>query len=647
MEYICLAEGVTKRKLVPADEDIYSLIDDRRDYYKSIFLYNENHYKQWKETGSVAGVTDVTTNRLVWDFDDKDKIEAAREDAKELCTRLIQHGVPESDLQIAFSGMKGYSVEVTIDRKLSPEEFKSINLAMAEGLSTNDTKILDTARIFRIVGTKHNKSGLYKFPLTLSQLAEVPSNEIMKLAEDLNNAESMEWNVVHLPTSIYAMSKTKATETTKNNTQVMVGNAADLDFKFKPKGFSNCKFAILNGFFPGGSRNNSLMALGATCRAQGYPKEIAYNMLKGAARLQGQRTNAEPYAKEEIWKNIVEVVYGQNWKGAQYSCKTQPWLKEICDSLGANKCSHTEVASTIYEVNEMSEQFEEYSVNIEKNTIKTGLKAIDDKVILTVGMPVGLLGAPSSGKTSLSLDILSNTSQNGIDSVFFSMDMYGPLVYLKQAMRVTGLSAKEVFHLFKHDARKKAEIKELIRQEYQNVRFSTKAGHTVQEMREIVNDYQEKTGRKVKLVLTDYLECISGPYSDPTANSSKIAGELRDFATEMAVCGITLVQPPKSAGDASSPLTSMRQVKGASMLEQSFRVILGIYRDGFGPNNPHDDKFITINALKNTMGELFSADHYWDGRRGRITEIDEDGELELAELRKRKAAQKQSDSDWG
>lgn len=631
-EYVCIADGVAKRKLVPYD-DYFKHVSYDRDFYKSIFLYTEDHLRLFQKTGSVAGINDVVTHSLVWDFDDKNDIEHARSDARELCARLIERGIPEHGIQIAFSGMKGFSVEVLTDKTFTPSEFKNINMGMAEGLGTNDTKILDAARIFRITGTKHNKSGLYKFPLTLNQLSELPIEEIRNLAKDIDNAEDITINQVVLPPSVYAMKGSK--EAAPAKAEVLVGNASELDFKFKPKGFSNCKFAILNGFFPAGSRNNSLMALGATCRAQGYPKEITYNMLKGAARLQGQRTDSEPFKKEEIWNNIVEVVYSHSWKGAQYSCKTQPWLAEICNSLGANRCKH-ESEHPIVEIGDMSEQFESYTNNIEKNTIKTGLAELDESIQLTIGMPVALLGAPSSGKTSLSLNILNNTSKAGINSVFFSMDMYGPLVYMKQIQKMVGLSPAEIHHIFKHDKRRANEIKEMLKEEYKNVRFSTKAGHTVQDMRDIVNDYQDKTGEKVRMVLVDYLECISGPYSDATANSNKIAGELRDFATEMGVCGITLVQPPKSAGDASYALTSMRQIKGSSMLEQSFRAILGIYREGFGPHFVDDDKFMTINCLKNTMGPLFSLDYYWHGKKGEISPIDDQGLIDLKELRKRK-----------
>jgi len=631
--------------LIPYDSDPLDYIKDfNKPHYLSTFIYNEKHNSIFKTEKSIAGITDVNTDKIYFDFDSKEDLSRSQRDAIEICARLQSHGIPSENIQVSFSGSKGFGVEVKSNRRYSPQEVKLITSKMAEGLSSFDTGMYDPSRVFRIAGTKHYETGLYKFPLTVAQLSELPVAEIKSLAKDIDNTivDKHNWELsVNVPNSINELTKI----TTKDRvTHTTIDLPEDLDFTTKTKGFSNCKFALLNGFFPGGKRDASMMALAATCRALGYPKEITYNMCKGAARLQAQRYDSEPFSKTEIWNNVISQVYGDHWKGAQYSCKTQPWLKEICDSLGRHKCNHA-VSEGFIEVKDMFDEFEDYSNNIEKNTIKTGLVSLDEKIQLTIGMPVGLLGAPSSGKTSLALNILNNTSNMGISSVFFSMDMYGPLISMKQVQKITGMDVRQIHDLFRHDKRKAAEIKERISQEYKNVRFSTKAGHTVQEMRDIVNEYQDRTGDKVKLILTDYLECISGPYSDATANSSKIAGELRDFATEMAICGITLLQPPKVAGDASYPLSSMRQIKGSSMLEQSFRSILSIYREGFGPDHPEDDRFMTIKILKNTMGTLGSIDYAWHGQKGDILEISEEESIELDALRARKATQAQANNN--
>ena len=629
--YIAFADGLSNRRLYPENTNLNNLIKNpTHDYYKSIFFYNEDHRAFFNENKTLAGIKDVETNRLVWDFDDKDDLEQARQDALDLCTRLVEYGISPDQVQVSFSGMKGFGVEILTNKWFTPEEFKNITLALAKDLKTNDSKIAgDPQRIIRIPKTKHLGSGLYKIPLNADQLSDLPIEQITALAADPDNVDDEPIMEVDLPSSIYNLRIGTKKEIPAPS------NAYDLDFKSKPRGFTNCKYAIMNGMFEEGERNNCISALAVTCRSLGYPKEITYGICKTALRLQSDRTGQAPFSKTELYTGILKSAYSDHWGGGTYSCKKEGWLKDYCEKLGPNKCKHSRDETPLLQASEVANEFLSYTNEIEKNTIKTGLVELDNKIRLTVGMPVGILGSPGSGKTSLSLNILKGTSKQGISSVFFSMDMYGPLVYMKQIQNLYGYSTDKIHEIFKHDRKHAEEIKERVKEEYKNVKFSLKAGHTVQEMRDIISEYQDSTGDKVKLVMIDYLECISGPYSDPTANSAKVAGELRDFATEMAVCNVVLLQPPKSAGDASAPLSSMRQVKGSSMLEQSFRAILGIYREGFGPNS-EQDKFMTINALKNTMGPLFSMDCYWNGSKCDIGPIDDEGQTELDELRRRK-----------
>lgn len=653
MQYKALTKGVDGvRKLYPANtifSDIIPMEEKEKDWYGSIFTYSQEHFDNYQQTRSLAGIKDVKTKELVWDLDDKSNPENARKDAIELCSRLCRLGINSNDISIAFSGNKGFSISVYTDTFFTPEEFRNINIALAKDLITNDTSICDAQRIFRVIGTKHNKSGLYKYPLSLNSLSEETIEDIKNRAKDMETVTDGVYsgNRVVLPKAILDM---KEKTLVPKDDIIFVNNIGELDFKFKPKGFQNCKFAIMNGFFPNGHRNDSLMVLAATCKANGFPKEVAYGICKAASLIQAKRYNTEPHSKKEIWLNIIETVFKPTWDGGQYTCKKEGWLKDLCQSLGAYKCTHSEQDATFVEVSDMFNTFEDYSLNIEKNTIKTGIAAFDDNVQITIGMPVALLGAPSAGKTSLSLNILNNTSKSGLNSVFFSMDMYSPLVYQKQIQKEFGYTSARIHDIFKHDKKQAIIINEKIKEEYKNVRFSLKAGQNVKDMRDLISSHEQTTGEKVKLVLIDYLECISGPYSDATANSAKIAGELRDFATETNTCVLTLVQPPKSAGDASQPLLSMRQIKGSSMLEQSFRVILGVYREGFGPKYGQKwDKFITVNALKNTMGSLFTVDNKWNGLKGTIEPLDDVGMDEINRLRQmlKDEKDKVNDGGWG
>jgi hypothetical protein len=647
IKYVRICKGVTdKGQLVPVDDDIMRHVnDDKHDWYRSLYHYNGEHFKTFKETGTIKGITDVETNRLVWDFDSKDNLEVARHDSIELCSRLISDGIAANDLRICFSGRKGFAVEVVTQQTFNVKEFRNITSTLAEGLTTYDPVVSNASRIVRIEGTKHQQSGLYKRPLSLDQLSDTPINMIKEWASNLKDIPVGEgdWGEVNLPDAVIKLKVDKKVE------QKVQYQQTDLDFKSKPKGFPNCKFAIMNGFFEEGSRSTCLTALAATCRASHYPKEIAYSICKGAARLQSTRTGSEAFPKEEIWNNIISQVYNPTWKGGQYSCKSDPVLKKVCDSLGEHRCKEDE-DKIFVSLSDVSTKFEDFAVNIEKNTIKLGIPEIDDQVQLMTGSTAGLLGAPSSGKTSALLTFLNNASKNEIDSVLFSMDMAPNIVFLKLVQKHTGKQRHEVFEAYKHDKRQVNEWVELLKQEYKNVCFSFRTGNTTLEMKEAIMRHQDTTGRKVKLVGYDYLECIQGPYSDATANTAVIANQIKDIGNELDVLNMLLLQPQKHAGDPSEPLLSMRNVKGSSVIEQACATIITIYREGFGPKSPEKDKFITISTVKDRMGSLASIDLGWTGLTGNIYTLTDEERDELHDVRSNKKAQKAAESSrdpWG
>lgn len=642
MLYYRLCKGVNDfGKLIPIDEHVSNYaIDNNHDWYQSLYYYNEDQYKEFKKTGTIAGITEVVTDRLVWDFDSKDNLELARTDSVELCSRLISAGIQSNDIQICWSGRKGFAIEVQINSFLNVKEFRNIVSTLAEGLPTYDPVVSNASRIVRVPGTRHLESKLFKRPLNIDQLSNTPINMIKDWASNLDDTPDVGWNQVILPSSLNAM---------KFDKEVYKIDHIDTDLNFseKPKGFTNCKFAILNGFFEEGTRSTALTALAATCKALHYPKEVTYSMCKAAARLQSKRVNADPFPKEEIWENIIETVYKPSWKGGQYSCKTDPTIKRICDSLGGHRCKAEQV---FIELTDLSGKFADYAKNIEQNTVKFGIPEMDEKVQITIGMTVGLLGAPSAGKTNTLLNFLNNTSKADIPGIFFSMDMASHLVYMKLIQKHTGKQKHEVFEAYKHNPKLVAEWNEILKTEYKNIKFSFKNGSSVEDMKNDIMRHQDNIGQKIKLVGYDYLECIQGPYSDSTANSAIIANQLKDVGNELDICNLLLLQPQKHAGDPAEPLMSMRNVKGSSVIEQACSTIITIYRPGFSPITPENDKFITISTVKDRMDGLVSLDFHWRGLTGTIRSLEDEERQELRELREsiknRKAAEVKSDG-WG
>ena len=637
MEYVRLVQGLTKYNLIPTTESVWDhIISNDKDYYLSIYKYNEEHYKKFKETGTVSGIKDVVTNKLVFDFDDADNPENARQDAITLISRLASEGIQEESIQVSFSGNKGFAIQVDTTQEFTPDQFKNITTALAGDLTTFDKVVFDPNRIVRVVGTKHPKSKLYKMPLSVTQLTEMDIPMIKEFAATINNVDEElieSWVPTELPEKIIKSSAKKETP----KVEVI---AHDLDLTQKPKWLSDAKYALQQGYFGSGERNTAFMVLAATYKSQGFSKEIIYRMLKGVAEIQASRNGVDRFSDEELYNKIVLVVCRPDWKGGTYSYENTPLLQDVTKRLGLKVPAKDEVP--LVPVGNVSSVFRKFATEIEANTIKLGIDELDRDVRITTSMLVGLLAAPSAGKTSISMSVLNTVSKSNLKSIFFSLDMGAPLVFQRLIQKHTGVPSKKLFEMYRNNDPKISKFEQIVADEYKNVSFCFSSGVTVENIKEMVIAEQDRTGEKVKLIVVDYLENVAGPYADPTANTALVAQKLKDVANELELTVLLLLQTQKSSGDPSEELTSMRNIKGSSSLEQAASVILTMNRPGFSPKNPEEDKYLSLLVVKNRMGQLGSYDFSWDGLTGSIRSLTEEERRELHELKKKRAAEKAS-----
>ena len=644
-------------ELVPVGANPYTYINPAKDAYISIYDYTDQHLakfnevvekinektgKPYKSKRGCSGITDVTTNWFVFDFDYADKkgtsLEDARREAVQLCDKLQLLGFKSEDYLITFSGNKGFGVEFRTKERYTPEQVKEIAKYVRGESKTWDSVVYNANRIMRLPFTRHQSSGLFKIPLNYEELKTESLDNIKSWA-----AGNYEASVIPLPeVSTPEDFKKALIKHEKPKTTAIAGEKPDLSGK--PRWMSNFKYALQQGFFPPGARNNALMVLAATYRSHGWLKEHTFNILKGVAEVQAKRYTQDKYSDEKIWKEIIQTVYSDLWVGGTYAEDKLPLeITEHLEGLGVGREKPSE--TNLVPVDDIYSTFEDFAVNIEKNTIKTGISGLDNLCRITTSMLVGLLGSPGSGKSSAVLSILNQHSNDGEASVFFSLDMGKPLIYQKMAQKFTGYSSDEIFRIFQErEEAEKQKIREKIQKEYKNVQICFRTGATVRDLKNYILDYEHTSGRKVRLVAVDYLEKVVGPFSDATANSAKVAAELQELANDLECCVLLLLQPQKIAGDPSEPLRTYRRVKGASVIEQDCRVVISLFREGYEPQSHHKDKFITFAVLKNTMGELGEIDCYWNGLRGEVTEIDDIGREELAQIRRERKEKKAKES---
>jgi hypothetical protein len=631
MLYQSLRETVkSKSVLIPYNDDIKKYIKSNKDYYVSLYQYNDNHKKIVDETGSVAGIKDTSTDRVYLDFDSKDDLEKARKDTLTAASRICELNVEPDNIKAAFSGKKGFCLEFKLKERINPEQFKKLVTKLAGDLETFDTTVSDPNRIVRVDNTVHPETNLYKTPLELYELDEKTIPEILEMSKKPKNNYKV-LNPVSIPEDLIKI------EDKKNKTEVK-----DLDLSNVPRGWKQYKWALAQGYFDSGERHNALMVIAATCRGLGYDKETTYYMCKSALKKQAARTGHDEFSKEELWNNIIEQsVFSDSWQGGQFSPQNNLWLKQYCEKMGFKVDYETPDVVT---VDETFSFFKNYAENIESLTVKSGIPALDKKLRMTVGMTVGLVAAPSVGKTSIAIQMLNNMSKQGNRSLFFSYDMYHAMVLQKLIQKHFNLGAEDIFNKFKTGDKKfETLVKEKLKQEYSKVDFCFKGGQNVEDILESIKATEDKHGEKVKFIVVDYNELILTDYSDSTQSSNYVAQKLREFANTQQICVLSLFQPNKMAGSPSDELLSYRSAKGGSAIEQSVSVMLGMSRPGFNPRNPENDIFTSINCLKNRMGPTFSLDLHWDGLTGSVRDLDQEEYQLLKKLREDKQNEKLND----
>jgi replicative DNA helicase len=650
MQYKRISEGLNNYKLYPVTEELTSIYENEdKDYYESVYLYEDKHFDKWKATKSLAGILDVKTNKIVLDFDSESDLSAGQRDTKLAVERIKAFGV---EPQIFFSGGKGFHVQFNLDTHIDRKQFEEVIYGLAGDLETFDPKIKDQQRLIRLPFTKNVKTGLFKTLLSEEELSTLSINEIKEKAKERTTDDFL--NFQNLNSKKYPVPKVKKAEAkkptveTKKTLSVLGKFSAELDLSKKPKWLSPARYALQEGFFIEGERNEAFMILCATYRAQGFPKEITWRLLKGVAELQSQKTGGDEYDPQNLWKQVVEVVYSPTWRGGVYAESEENLLKTTAERFNLVQ-EENSAKKRITGFNEDLADFEDYAKKFTTNRIMTGIPEIDKSIVLTREMVIGILGAPGSGKSSFAYNICRNLSRSGKKVLFESLDMSKRQMLAKSIL--SHLDGKHDFlsmlqsieqngmDQFQH-AIEEAKI------DRANIFFNSRASG-VEEIEEDIKEFMMQQGQVPDLVVIDYFEKVRGPYGDAQRDAHHIIPRLTDLAKEYNTCIFLLLQPQKSAGDMNEELNSMRKIKGASIIEQDLRLVLTLWRPGANKDDKSLDKFIQASVVKNNLGPLERFKFGWDGKTGNIRSLTREERRELEELIEKNKVEKEESKENG
>jgi replicative DNA helicase len=663
-KYIEFREGLVDNRGERANiirlEDLPQAINPLKDAYRSLFYYDDSILKHVTDNGSVSGFRGkVGIDRVAFDMDNTD-LEAARQDTLELVNRLVsRYDVKESEIGVFFSGRKGFSVEIKTEgldelgegfNENIPVIVKKLAIKVAGDLESFDRVIYNHNRLYRLAGTLHQKEStvddvevkLFKTAVPFQMLRDSAVEDIQRYCVAVQ--PMITFDAVANPEKLNAELKNiveNLDKITRELPTVRANSEGMPDDSLAPKGYKVCLWRLAQGSFTE-SRDNALLRIADHERKLGFPAEVIKGKLLGVVDVMNQH-NPEKAKVDPISEDDIERIIRQTFNNKyDFGCNDEILAKVCSQKCYLAPAVFKEEASSMGSPLEAYKRYANFARSYFANMVPTGLKAIDGDMPFLVGTCNLIIGKPGTGKTSLMLNILHNANKIGMATAFFSVDMSEEMIIQKAAPILIKNSdgtpkytAREVTELHaRGDKKIEQEAEEAFHNLSKNVLISTKASMTVDEIADEIRRQEEKTGRKIKLAIVDYVQLLKSPYESGSHTSGNFnATRLREVAKEMNVCFILLSQTSRSNGgnEGDAPI-GMNSAKGSGAWEEQAHNVLTCWRP-FSIKNPKYDFVMTVRLAKNRLGQCKNADLYFHGPSGITRDLEEGEEILLTGLR--------------
>ena len=263
---------------------------------------------------------------MYFDFDDINDFEHVRKDAIVVLNMLeVVFLIKKEWLKIYFSGNKGIHIIVPaeilgITPSAELNQIYKYVANLAKGFTPNktvDTQIYDSKRLFRIPNTKHEKSGLYKIPITLNELQTLSIDQIRDIAV---NQRRMQYPMYYeIPNANRAYQKIiEEYLRNKEQEEKTKGKRFKKSFNFIPPCIQN----ILENGAQEGERNITIACLAGFYKSYGKTLDETIELISD-----WNDNNIKPTGKNELIKTVKSIFNSQK----QFGCATLQSLS-VCDN---------------------------------------------------------------------------------------------------------------------------------------------------------------------------------------------------------------------------------------------------------------------------------------------------------------------------
>ena len=187
--YVEIAKGTPSNRgtLVPKNE-LHKYLEPEVPLYRSLYLYDDTSISEIEGKGSVSNYYGTRfIDKVLIDIDKgQDTNDQTLKNARNYLMALENEGLNlKNAVQVYFSG-SGYHFILPnsiFNFQASPELPYIVRKTMASLLPGIDEMVYIRSAIYRLPHTINLKTNLYKIPLTVKELMQKSSDEIMKLAK--------------------------------------------------------------------------------------------------------------------------------------------------------------------------------------------------------------------------------------------------------------------------------------------------------------------------------------------------------------------------------------------------------------------------------------------------------------------------------
>ncbi|WP_145471277.1 DnaB helicase C-terminal domain-containing protein [Staphylococcus pettenkoferi] len=248
-----------------------------------------------------------------------------------------------------------------------------------------------------------------------------------------------------------------------------------------------------------------------------------------------------------------------------------------------------------------------------KDFIKTGIKSVDNKIIgFEAGQLNVLAGRPSTGKTSLALNIMWNIVLKGYPTTFFSLETGGSNIVERLVSSITNIPLYKIKQADGLGDKGTTQVMNAIDRikKHSNLRIEDQAQMTPQDVRERAMDQSELP----HVIFIDYLTLMSSdtPQKDRRLEVEKISRDLKVIAKETRSTIIALSQLSRGVESRQDKRPLMSDLREAGGIEQDANMIFFLYREDYYDKDLVDNDTgksdIEFIIAKNKDGETGTVD---------------------------------------